>query len=114
MEPLINTRQSDATQFGHVSPTAWRISGKTMTIDEYIENQRQSVNSSDLRVLGKFTGRLLDKLKESNAGAHPGTQRSGVLDSPGVGITVGPADEGSVADLDGGGWLCRRLLAETI
>jgi len=43
-----------------------------MTIDEYIEDQRQGVNSTDLRLLGKFTGRLLDKLKESNAGAHLG------------------------------------------
>jgi Protein of unknown function (DUF1232) len=95
MEPLINTRQSDATQFGHVSPTAWRISGKTMTIDEYIENQRQSVNSSDLRVLGKFTGRLLDKLKESNAGEHPGLSEAvclivQVLESPSVQRTQDP------------------------
>lgn len=43
-----------------------------MTIDDYIENQRPSIRSSDLSTLQTFTGRLLDKLKESNAGEHPG------------------------------------------
>jgi uncharacterized membrane protein YkvA (DUF1232 family) len=43
-----------------------------MTIDQYIEEQGQQVNSTDLRVLGAFTGRLADKLKETNAHEYPG------------------------------------------
>jgi hypothetical protein len=85
----IDSRHSDAAQFGQVSPNAWRISGKTTTIDEYIENQRQRVSSTDLRVLRTFTDRLLDKLKESNAGEHPGLSEAvhvlvRVLESPSV------------------------------
>jgi len=87
METLIDTRHSDPAQFGQVSPDAWRISGKTMTIDEYIENQRQGMTSTDLRVLRTLTGRLLDKLKEANAGEHAGLSEAvhvlvQVLESP--------------------------------
>ena len=63
---------SQAARFGHVSPNAWRVSGKTISIDEYIESQRKNVGSSDLQVLETFTGRLLDKLNEANAGEHAG------------------------------------------
>ena len=64
-----------------------RISGMTMTIDEYIEDQRQGVNSTDLRRLGTFTGRLLDKVKETNAIEYPGLREAVqvivlVLESP--------------------------------
>ena len=60
-----------------------------MTIDQYIENQGQDVNSTDLRVLGTFTGRLLDKLKETNANEYPGLREAvhlivRVLESPAV------------------------------
>ena len=72
METSDTSDPSQAARFGRVSPNAWRISGKTMTIDEYIDGQRQSIGASDLRLLQKFTGRLLDKLKESNVGEHPG------------------------------------------
>jgi len=72
IETLDTSDPSQAARFGRVSPNAWRISGKTMTIDEYIDGQRQSIGASDLRLLQKFTGRLLDKLKESNVGEHPG------------------------------------------
>ena len=74
-EPIETSDTSDLSQaarFGRVSPNAWKISGKTLTIDEYIEGQRQSIGSTDLRLLETFTGRLLDKLKEANAGEHPG------------------------------------------
>ena len=87
VEGLINSSQPVIAQFGQVSLTAWRISGETMTIDEYIYNQRQKVNPTDLRVLGKFTDRLLDKLKEANAAEHPGLSETvhlivRVLESP--------------------------------
>src|SRR5215475_15165387 len=70
-ETSFDRKQSAAAQFGQISPNCWTIAGKTMTIDEYIEDQRQGVNSADLRMLGTFTGRLLGKLKEANAGEHP-------------------------------------------
>jgi uncharacterized membrane protein YkvA (DUF1232 family) len=43
-----------------------------MTIDQFIEAQRQEVCSTDLRVLGTFTDRMLDKLTESSAQEYPG------------------------------------------
>jgi uncharacterized membrane protein YkvA (DUF1232 family) len=71
-ELLINSSKTSTAQFGQVSLNAWRISGKTMTIDEFIEAQRQDVCSTDIRVLGTFTDRMLDKLKETSAQEYPG------------------------------------------
>jgi uncharacterized membrane protein YkvA (DUF1232 family) len=71
-ESFISSSKPGTSQFGQVSPSAWRVSGKTITIDEYIEDKRQEVNSTDLRLLGAFTGRLLDKAKETNANEYPG------------------------------------------
>jgi len=51
-------------------------SGKTMTIDAFIEDQAQHVNSINISVLGAFSGRLLDKLKEANAIEYPGLQEA--------------------------------------
>ena len=47
-----------------------------MTIDAFIEDQAQHVNSIDISVLGEFSGRLLDKLKEANAIEYPGLQEA--------------------------------------
>jgi uncharacterized membrane protein YkvA (DUF1232 family) len=69
---LINSSKPSTAQFGQVSPNTWRISGKTMTIDEFIEAQRQDVSSTDIRVLGTFTDRMLGKLKETSAQEYPG------------------------------------------
>jgi uncharacterized membrane protein YkvA (DUF1232 family) len=85
--PFFNSSKLDTAEFGQVAPDAWRVSGKAMTIDEYIEDQAQAVNSTDLRVLGDFSGRLLDKLKETNASEYPELPAAvhvivGVLDSP--------------------------------
>jgi len=43
-----------------------------MTIDESIEDEAQHMNSTDLRVLKSFTGRLLDKMKETSTDEYPG------------------------------------------
>ena len=58
-----------------------------MTIDEIIEDGARQVNSTDLRVLENFSGRLLDKLKESNSDIYPGLREAvqviiWVLESP--------------------------------
>src|SRR5258708_26057512 len=113
-EPLISSSKPVMSQFGQVSPDAWRVSGKTMKIDEYIEEQGQQVNSSDVCVLGTFTGRLLDKLKETNASEYPGLREAvqlivRVLESP-----AAPASERSVAALVSQGWLCCKLPAGQI
>jgi uncharacterized membrane protein YkvA (DUF1232 family) len=47
-----------------------------MTIDEFIEDQAQHVNSIDISVLSSFSDRLLDKLKETNAVEYPGLQEA--------------------------------------
>jgi uncharacterized membrane protein YkvA (DUF1232 family) len=60
--PFFNSSKPDTAEFGQVAPDAWRVSGKAMTIDEYIEDQAQAVNSTDLRVLRDVTDRLLHKL----------------------------------------------------
>jgi uncharacterized membrane protein YkvA (DUF1232 family) len=75
-EPLISSSKPGTAKFGQVSPSAWRVPGKTMTIDEYIENQRLDVNSMDLRVLRTFTARLLDKLRETNSNEYPGLREA--------------------------------------
>ena len=66
-EPLVSSDKPATAQFGQVSESVWRVSRKPMTIDEFIEDQARRVNSIDITVLGAFSGRLLDKLKESNA-----------------------------------------------
>ena len=75
-EPLASSDKPATAQFGQVSESVWRVSGKTMTIDEFIEDQAQHVNSIDISVLGSFSGRLLDKLKETNAVEYPGLQEA--------------------------------------
>ena len=47
-----------------------------MTIDEFIKDQAQHVNSRDISVLGSFSGRLLDNLKKTNANDYPGLQQA--------------------------------------
>jgi hypothetical protein len=73
-EPLTSSDKPATAQFGQVSDNVWRVSGKTMTIDEFIEDQAQHVKSTDISVLNSFSGRLLDKLKENNAVEYPGLQ----------------------------------------
>jgi Protein of unknown function (DUF1232) len=73
-EPLTSSDQPATAQFGQLSENAWRVSGQTITIDEFIEHQARQVKSSDISVLSSFSGRLLDKLKENNAVEYPGLQ----------------------------------------
>jgi hypothetical protein len=75
-EPLVSSDKPATAQFGQVSESVWRISGKAMTIDAFIEDQARHVNSTDISVLAQFTGRLLDKLKEANAVEYPGLQEA--------------------------------------
>ena len=75
-EPLINANKPAASQFGLASPSAWRVSGKTITIDEYIQAQGKEVSSTDLRLLRAFTGRLLAKVQETNPNEYPGLREA--------------------------------------
>jgi hypothetical protein len=75
-EPLVSSDKPATARFGQVSESVWRVSGKTMTIDAFIEDQAQHVNSINISVLGAFSGRLLDKLKEANAIEYPGLQEA--------------------------------------
>jgi len=75
-EPFVSSDKPATAQFGQVSESVWRVSGQTMTIDAFIEDQAQHVNAIDLSVLGAFSGRLLDKLKEDNAIEYPGLQEA--------------------------------------
>jgi hypothetical protein len=75
-EPLMSPSKSATFQFGQVSRGVWRVSGKPLTIDEYIEDQGQDVNATELCVLGAFNGRLLEKLKETNANDYPGLREA--------------------------------------
>jgi uncharacterized membrane protein YkvA (DUF1232 family) len=94
-EPLMTSDQPATAQFGQVSERVWRVSGQTMTIDEFIERQAQHVKSTDISVLSSFSGRLLDKLKENNAVEYPGLQDavqliSRFLESPAAQETKDP------------------------
>jgi Protein of unknown function (DUF1232) len=62
----------DTSDFGQVSVDTWRISGKIMTLDEFIDDQSRQINSTDLRELERFSNRLSDKLKETNGDEYPG------------------------------------------
>jgi uncharacterized membrane protein YkvA (DUF1232 family) len=87
MKPKSKPTERVTSEFGQISPTEWRVSGKTMTIEGFIEDEARHVSSSDLRVLKSFTGRLLDKLKETSTDEYPGLREAvhviiGVLKSP--------------------------------
>jgi uncharacterized membrane protein YkvA (DUF1232 family) len=69
--PVPAPETAATAQFGQVSDNVWRISGKTMTIDEFIEEQARYVTSVDIGALSSFSSRLLDKLKEGNAIEYP-------------------------------------------
>ena len=70
-EPLVSSDKPATAQFGQVSESVWKVSGKTMTIDEFIE-----VKAIDISVLSSFSGRLMDKLKETNAVEYPELQEA--------------------------------------
>jgi hypothetical protein len=48
-----------------------KVSGKTVTIDEVIEDQRRHLNSIDLCMLGAFSSRLPEKLNGTKAHEYP-------------------------------------------
>jgi Protein of unknown function (DUF1232) len=85
--PLLSAAKPVTFVCGQGPAIAWRVSGKAVTIDEFIENQAEQVNSSDLRVLKSFSGRLVDKLKETDPDEYPGMHEAvyaivRVLESP--------------------------------
>jgi uncharacterized membrane protein YkvA (DUF1232 family) len=65
----------------------WKAAGKVLTIDEFIENQRQNMNSVEIAQLRARSSRLMDKLKGTTARDYPGLAEGirltvQVLDSP--------------------------------
>jgi hypothetical protein len=106
-EPHISASKPATSEFGQILPTEWRVSGKTMTIDESIEDEAQHVNSTDLRVLKSFTDRLLDKLKQTSTDEYPGLHEAVHRNHPGVGGVRNATGERSIAVLVGRDWLCR-------
>src|SRR6201987_1319550 len=62
----LSSNTPNTAHFGQVSPNLWRIDGKTITIDQYIEERRRDVTAAEICVLRAFTNRLRDKLKEVN------------------------------------------------
>jgi hypothetical protein len=76
IEPLRGATKSVTFVCGQGPALEWRVSGKAMSLDEFIEHQSEHVNSSDLRMLNNFSGRLLDKLKETNPAEYPGMHQA--------------------------------------
>ena len=75
------------SHFEDLSVPIWKAAGKPMTIDEFIEDQRQCVKVIDLGVLRAFSSRLVGKLNGTNADHYPGLSDSvyiivQVLESP--------------------------------
>src|ERR1700751_2758849 len=62
----LSSNTPNTAHFGQVSPNLWRIDGRTITIDQYIEERRGDVTAAEICVLRAFTNRLRDKLKEVN------------------------------------------------
>lgn len=74
---LIRTSgESSPAARGGASRGAWNLSGKTVTIEEFIEYHRQRVDAIDLCVLAGFSGRLLQKVKGENADNCPGLREA--------------------------------------
>jgi uncharacterized membrane protein YkvA (DUF1232 family) len=70
-----------------VSLSAWRLSGRPLSLDEFIENRRPFLNSIDLRALRAFIGRLRRKVEGIDPDMYPGLWESvniivRVLESP--------------------------------
>jgi Protein of unknown function (DUF1232) len=81
------TSEPIMSHFEDLSVPIWKSAGKPMTIDEFIEDQRQYVNAFDLGVLRAFSSRLVGKLNGTNADHFPGLAESvhiivQVLESP--------------------------------
>jgi uncharacterized membrane protein YkvA (DUF1232 family) len=65
-QPSLSLNRPNTAHFGQVSPNLWKIHGKTITIDQFIEDRRRDVSAAEICVLQAFTNRLRDKLKEVN------------------------------------------------
>ena len=65
-QPLLGSNRPKPAHFGQVSRNLWKIDGRTITIDQYIEDRRRDVSAAEICVLQAFTHRLRDKLKEVN------------------------------------------------
>ena len=65
-QPSLSLSRPNTAHFGQVSPNLWKIHGKTITIDQFIEDRRRDVSAAEICVLQAFTNRLRDKLKEVN------------------------------------------------
>ena len=94
-EPRLRSNKPNLAHFGLVSPNLWKIDGKTLTIDEYIEVHRRDVNAAEICVLQALMDRLPDKLKEVNRSEYPELRETvhlivRVLESPGVHRTADP------------------------
>ena len=70
-EPRLRSNKPNLAHFGLVSPNLWKIDGRTLTIDEYIEDRRRDMSATEICVLQAFKNRLLDKLKEVNRSEYP-------------------------------------------
>jgi uncharacterized membrane protein YkvA (DUF1232 family) len=70
---------SASEPWGKTSLAAWELLGKPLTIDEFIEDRRQYLNSIDLRGLGTFSDRLLDKLERIDSEAYPGLREAVIV-----------------------------------
>src|SRR6266481_9627119 len=86
-KPNISSAEPKRSPPRQVSASAWRGSGKTVTIDGLIEDQRRYLNSIDLCMLSAFSSRLRDKLKGTNVDEYPGLRKAvdliaQVLESP--------------------------------
>jgi hypothetical protein len=57
---------------GPVPFSVWRLSGSHLSLDEFIEDQCQYLNSIDLQAFGSFSGRLFEKLSDIQLHSYPG------------------------------------------
>ena len=94
-EPRLSSNKPNMAHFGLLSSNLWKIDGRTITIDEYIEDRRRDVNAAEICVLQAFTNRLLDKLKEVNGSEYPELSETvhllvQILESTGVHYTEDP------------------------
>ena len=93
------------TRFEKVPISIWKVSGKPVTIDEFIEEGRGSVDATGFRAavrLWSLNGRLWQKLESINAKEYPPFARTGPGDHSSLGIARGMASKRPVTALVGG------------
>jgi uncharacterized membrane protein YkvA (DUF1232 family) len=73
----MKTKSKPTTPFANVPVSVWKVSGKPVTIDEFIEEGIGCVDATAFHyALRSLNGRLLEKLESINSDEYPGLREA--------------------------------------